>query len=177
MLPETDHIARTCNASSLGSSGEPTPASFEFRVRDGQWKDVYLSVNWLELLCPGEADLPAKVDVLRTVQRANEHGWPLIKPTAKKVYAVIPVRAIHSASLEEAATTLACRHEPHGDGDPHSGVHPNPGVDHWPATGDGAAQLAVQQYLWSAVCHYEPGMLKPPAGGNGVGKAAAPATP
>jgi hypothetical protein len=161
-LPDSDHVARTCKWGSLDPiARSPTPASFEFRLDDKAvtWVDVYLSVNWMEYVQPSEGDLAAKVARLRQFQLANRDSLPLIKPTEKTVYAVVPVEAIHAATLESVGTTLHCRHEPQGDGDPHSGVHPIPGVEGWPASRDASAHLAIQQFMFQAICHWERGVL------------------
>ena len=158
MLPATDHVARSCKNSSLDKrTGRPTPASFEFRLNDGDWHDTYLSVNWLEFLLP-QGDFSAKLAQLRAFL-LGDHGLPVIKPTVNTAFAVIPVADIHAAQLTEGATTLECRHAPQGDGDPHSGIYPNPGVDQWPANRDAAAHLAIQQLLFQKTCHVERGIL------------------
>ena len=163
VLPDEHHIVRTCKGSSVDApTGRPTPASFDFRrTPEGAWKDDYLSVNWLEHLeCPAPApDLPARIAVLRAFLHAN-HPFPVLKPTATSLLAAIPVSKVHAAAnLPDGPATLQCRHEPGGDGDPHSGVHPDPGVHVWPAEKDAAAHLAVKQFLFQAVCHVEKGAL------------------
>jgi hypothetical protein len=160
VLPATDHVARTCKKSSLDlQTGRPTPASFEFRLKGGGWQDVYLSVNWLEYLCQEPADLPAKLAKLRAFQLANEHGTPIVKPTTNNVFAVLRIATIQSAQLQDVGTTLECCHEPNGAIDPHSGIHPIPGVENWPTNSDSPEHLAVQQFLFQSVCHWERGVL------------------
>ena len=78
-----------------------------------------------------------------------------MKLTKTAALAVLPVDVILGAQVVEAATTLSCTHEPSGDGDPHSGIHPNPGVDHWPTTGESSAHLALQQFLFMSMAHWE----------------------
>jgi hypothetical protein len=155
-LPVTDHVARTCKASSVDSAtGTPTPASFAFRLdEEGTWKDTYLSVNWLEYLHPGEDDLPAKIATLRTFL-GGDHLFPVMKPSKNGVLAAIPVSKIHDATIEEIATVLECKHVSQGDGDAHSGIYPVPGVENWPAKGDAPEHLAIQLYLFQSVCHTE----------------------
>lgn len=160
VLPDKDHVARTCKASSA-PTGRPTPASFAFRPGDdGNWKDTYLSVNWLERLLPAEADLPAKFVKLREFLAAS-HEYQVMKPTKTSVLAAIKVSAIHTAPVEAVATVLQCRYEPEGEGDAHSGIHPSPGVEHWPTVGNAPEHLAIQQFLFQAVCHFEPAFLPP----------------
>lgn len=160
VLPNQDHVARTCKASSIdGPTGRPTPASFAFRQNDGGgWKDTYLSVNWLEYLHPEDADLPAKFARLREFLLAP-HDFLVVKPTKTNVLAAIKVSAIQNSLEGAIATVLECKHEPHGVGDAHSGVYPSPGVHHWPAIGDAPEHLAVQQFLFQSVCHVEAGIL------------------
>lgn len=123
-------------------------------MRDGAWKDTYLSVNWLEFLDPGQSDLPAKIAALRAYL-LSDHGPPVFALKRKGMIAAIPVRAIHEAVLENVGTMLECRHEPRAQGDPHSGIHPDPGVGHWPAVDDAPAHLAVQQFLFMSMSHWE----------------------
>lgn len=159
MLPATDHVARTCKKSSLDPvTRRPTPASFEFRLKEGKWHDVYLSVNWLEFLSPGNDSLPTKIERLRAFQLGNAQGLQLVKPTVNNAYAVLAAATVQSARLEQVGTTLECRHEPMAEGDPHSGVYPNPGTDHWPTNGDAPAHLAVQQFLFQSMCYWERGI-------------------
>lgn len=160
VLPKQDHVARTCRKSTLdGGTGEPTPASFEFRAKDGQWQDAYLSVNWLEYLGDDLGDLQAKVARLRAFQLEHVGKLSLIKPTASNVFAVVPVERIQSANLADVGTTLDCRHEPSAERDPHSGIHPTPGVEGWSTDGNSPVQLAVQQFLFESICHTEKGIL------------------
>lgn len=162
VLPDQDHIARTCKGSSVDPlTGKPTPASFAFRPSaDGSWKDTYLSVNWLEKIFAGEADLPEKFVKLREFLLA-EHDYPVMPPTKTSVLAAIKVATLHADRGAQVATELECRHEPQGDDDPHAGIHPNPGVSFWPTVGDAPQHLAVQLFLYKAVCHSEPAF--PPA--------------
>lgn len=161
-LPNKDHVARTCKGSSIdGPTGRPTPASFAFRPNaDGSWKDTYLSVNWLEYLHPEEADLPAKFAKLREFLAAP-HAYQVMKGSKTSVLAAIRVSAIHHAPVAAVATILECRHEPQGDDDAHSGIHPSPGVEHWPTAGDAPEHLAIQQFLFQSVCHTEAAFLAP----------------
>jgi hypothetical protein len=163
LLPDTDHVVRTCKKSSL-DAGRPTPASFEFRVVNDEWHDTYLSVNWLEYLHQQTGELVEKLERLRAFQLANEHGLQIVKPTRSNVFAVLPTAVVQSVHLKEVGTTLECRHEPNGELDPHSGIYPSPGVEHWPANGDAPAHLAVQQFLFQSICHWEPGILPAPQG-------------
>lgn len=157
-LPDPDHVARTCKFSTLDpQTRAPTPASFEFRFdEDGGWKDTYLSVHWLEHLPPGDGDIPAKLQRLRTylLEKAAAQQR-VLKPTKQMAFAVLRVQSVHEANLMEVGTTLEARHEPHWDGDPHSGIYPTPGVEAWPMNGDAAAHLAVQQYLFQRMSNWE----------------------
>ncbi|ARL86695.1 hypothetical protein BOC57_11290 [Burkholderia pseudomallei] len=163
VLPDTDHVARTCKKSSLDQeTNSPTPASFEFRLgEDGKWKDAYLSVNWLEYLLCGNADVAEKLSALRQYQVDNPFELALIKPTKGNVYAVVPVAAVSVDMPDDIGVELECHHEPHATAtiDPHSGVLPQPGVDTWPSDANTAAHLAVQQILFQAICHWEKGIL------------------
>ena len=152
-LPETDHIARTCKYSSLDlEEGKPTVASFDFRPFE-----KYLSVNWLELLAAPEASLADKVQALRAFSR-EKHDYPCIPIKGQGAVAAVAVAAVHKASVGSLPTTLRCAHEPHAEGDPHSGIHPDPGVERWSEVGDDE-RLAVQQYLYKSICHWEPATL------------------
>lgn len=154
-LPDDHTVARTCKPSSVDQpTRKPTPASFEFRPGDGAWKDKYLSVNWLEFLHKEEGDVSAKIATLRAYL-LSDHGLPIFELKAKGMIAAIYVRTIHQANLEKIETTLQCRHEPRAEGDPHSGIHPDPGVDHWPVEVDAPAHLAVQQILFLSMYHWE----------------------
>ena len=160
MLPSADHVVRTCKAASVDQSTmRPTPAAFEFRLKDGAWNEGYLSVNWLEYLHPQPGDFATKLAKLRAFLSTNEHGLPVLKPSAKSALAVLPIATIQPGRLEDVGTVLECRHEPHGEGDPHAGIYPNPGVEHWPVNVDEPAHLAVQQFLFQSMCHWEPGVL------------------
>lgn len=157
-LPDADFVARTCRPSSLDPlSGRPTPASFEFRLGKGQW-ETFLSVNWLEFL-HREGGLAERLTHLRAFLRDPPPGVPVLPPKKSMLLAVIPVRAIHAAALIDVGTTLTCRHAPDGDGDPHSGVYPNPRTHCWPQNHDAPAHLAVKQHLFMAVCHCEPAVV------------------
>ncbi len=154
MLPDKDHVVRTCKASSA-PGGKPTPASFAFRQNvDGSWTDTYLSVHWLEFLLPYEAELSEKFAKFREFLGA-EHPFPVLKPGKTSVLAAIKVSDIHLGSAQGVATILRCIHEPEGQGDPHAGIHPNPGVEHWPSSGDSPAHLAIQQFLFQHICGIE----------------------
>lgn len=160
MLPNEDHVARLCKGSSA-PTGMPTPASFAFRPsNDGGWKDAYLSVNWLEFLHPEQSDLPTKFAKLREFL-GTPHEFAVMTPTRTSVLAAIKVSAIHDAPVDAVATILECRYEPRGDGDAHSGIHPSPGVEHWPTAGDAPEHLAIQQFLFQSVCHIEAAILPP----------------
>lgn len=157
-LPDADHVARTCKASSLDPATRvPTPASFEFRFDDvGGWKETYLSVNWLEYLPPGDGDLPTKLTRLREfLIAAALEAKPVVKPTKQMKFAVLRVAVVHAGTVADFGTTLEARHEAQFEGDPHSGIHPKPGVESWPENKDAAAHLAVQQYLFERICHWE----------------------
>lgn len=159
VLPDTDFVARTCRASSLDpTTREPTPASFEFRLKNEEWTETYLSVNWMEFLPDGTGSHAEKLARLRAFLLEPPGGIPGLKPTKKMVFAVVPVASIHAAQLAEVGTTLCCKHVPWGDGDPHSGVFPSPGVECWPKNADAPAHLAVQQHLLVSMCHHEPAL-------------------
>lgn len=117
-------------------------------------------MNWLEYLHPEEADLPTKFAKLREFLAAP-HEYQVMKPTKTSVLAAIRVSAIRDAPVAAVPTILECRHEPQGDGDAHSGIHPSPGVEHWPTVGDAPEHLAIQQYLFQSVCHAEAAFLPP----------------
>lgn len=160
VLPQNDHVARTCKKSTLDAgTGKPTPASFEFRAKNGEWQDAYLSVNWLEYLGGNQDDLETKLARLRAFQLEHAETLPLMKPTSNNVFAVVPVERIQSANLADVGTTLDCRHEPNAEGDPHSGIYPDPGVGGWPTDGSSPEHLAVQQFLFESICHTEKGIL------------------
>ncbi len=143
---------------------KPQPAAFQFRYKDDKVNELYLSVNWLEFLGAGEADVKARLEALRQFQSKNEHHLPMMKLAKGQAYAVLNVGQIHAGTAEYDGTKvdLQCRHEPE-EGfehvDPHSGITPSPGVHTWP-TGEGAkdapAHLAVQLFLYSLMGHYEP---------------------
>lgn len=155
-LPDAHHVARTCKYSTLDPDTQaPTPASFEFRLGDGDW-ETYLSVNWIEMLAVPNTSLSDKLATLRSFLLSPPAGIPVLKPTKSMVFAVLPVAAIHSAASGLVGTTLSCRHSPNGEGDPHSGVFPNPGTECWPRNKDAPAHLAVKQHLLMSVCHREP---------------------
>ncbi|MGF6700078.1 hypothetical protein OKW38_004690 [Paraburkholderia sp. MM5496-R1] len=126
---------------------------------DGQWKDAYLSVNWLEYLLCG-ADLSGKLAVLRQYQLDDPYDLRAPKPTRSNVYAVLPVSAIHEVLLEVFGATLECHHEPSANAaiDPHSGIHPRPGVNTWPLEPDAPEHLAVQQFLYQSISYREKGI-------------------
>lgn len=157
MLDDADFVARLCKNSSLDqTTRSPTVASFEFRLgADGQWNDTYLSVDGMELLPDGTGTHQVKLARLRQYQVANPHGVALIRPTVNMAYAVLSVGTIRAAQLNDIGTTLECQLDPRADGDPHCGIQPNPGVDHWQGEKDDPAHLAVKQYLFLNICHHE----------------------
>lgn len=162
-LPDTDHVARTCKASTLDpSTKQPTPASFEFRLSNVEGWEIYLSVNWLEYLSGEANDMVAKLERLREYQLRNPSELKLIKPTRGNMYAVLPVAAVQSNGAVSNNTALECGHRPGADGDPHSGIFPHPGTHDWTNVPDDPMHLAVQQFLFESVCHKEPGI--PPEG-------------
>jgi hypothetical protein len=153
---------RFCRSSAVDSATrKPTTAAFTFRQKpDGSWDDTYLSVFWLELL-DGHAETPQGQLATFRQYAANNPPFPVPKLSANGVLAVLPVSVIHSANLLTAPTELQCAHEPGGDGDPHSGVHPVPGVQSWPTVGESPAHLAVRQFLLESMSHFEDAVLKP----------------
>lgn len=155
-ISNDQHVVRICNSSAVDKpTRKPTLAAFAFRQsEDGTWKDSYLSVFWLEFLHPGAGTGPEQLAAFRAyansdppfgVPRFSRHG----------ALARLPVGAIHLATKNTAATTLECVHEPRGARDGHSGLHPIPGVDHWPTIGDAPEHLALQQFLWQAMSDWE----------------------
>lgn len=115
VLPDTDFVARTCRASSLDpTTREPTPASFEFRLKNEEWTETYLSVNWMEFLPDGTGSHAEKLARLRAFLLEPPGGIPGLKPTKRMVFAVVPVASIHAAQLAEVGTTLCCKHVPWG---------------------------------------------------------------
>jgi len=153
-LPLTDSIARTCRAAQV-DGGRPTPAAFELRYTEAG-HEAYVSVNWLEFLHQGAADYQTKLQVLREWLLARPKG-EVIAPSRNGALAVLPVQAVQGMPLAEANGSLDCAHEPRHEGDPHSGIRPQPGVETWPRQEDAPGRLAVQQFLFQAVCHYEAG--------------------
>jgi hypothetical protein len=161
-LPDTDHVARTCKASTLDPlTKRPTPASFEFRLDDGEGWEVFLSVNWLECLLAGVNSIEDKVNTLRQFQLKNPLNLDVIKPTRNNMYAVLPVAIVRAEAVVNGTTALECEHEPEKVGDPHSGVHPQPGSHNWSNVPDDPVHLAVQLYLFESISHAEPGVLPP----------------
>jgi hypothetical protein len=162
LIPDAHHVARTCRASSLDPVSKlPTPSSFEFRRSDdGGWKDQYLSVNWLELLAGEALSLNEKIARLKLYLYSNP-PFSHIKPSSTSVIAAIPVSVIHSAVVGDLPTKLSCKRAHQGEGDPHSGIHPSPGVEGWlQGEGDGspeAEELAVRQFLCESVVFHAPG--------------------
>ena len=160
LLPITDSVARICKNSTLDPlTKRPTPNSFEFRKVE-TWKDSYLSVYWLEYLQPETVGHPTKLATLRRFLLSPGLMAPVARPTKNNALAVVQVAAIHGATLADPSmTTMECQHEPQWSGDPHSGIHPNPTVDQWPTEDDWPAHLAVQQFLFLSMCHWEPGII------------------
>lgn len=112
-------------------------------------------MNWLELLADSAA-LAEKLQALRTYF-ANDPQYLHMKPAKNAVLAVLNVGAIHDGLSGEFPTRLRCTREQEGDGDPHAGIHPMPGVENWKLgpEEDEPEHLAVQQFLFQTVCHYE----------------------
>lgn len=154
-IANDQHVVRVCNSSAVDpETRKPLPVAFTFRQHeDGSWKETYLSVFWLEHLHPNAQGAQAQLAAFRQYANGNP-PFPIPKFSKKGALAVLPVGAIHAASAEKTGTVLECRHEPRGDGDGHSGIHPSPGVEHWPTTGNAAAHLAVRQYLWEEAMNY-----------------------
>lgn len=160
MLQDKNCVARLCRKSSLDQETKaPTPASFEFRLdNQGDWLDAYLSVDGLEILPGSVGTIPERLAVLRSYHRENPLKVNMIRPSSTMAYAVLTVGAIRAADLQTVGTTLDCHQHPRANGDPHCGVQPSPGVDHWINGADDPAHLAVTQYLWLNVCHHEQAM-------------------
>jgi len=158
VLPDSDNVARYCKPSSLDpETRKPNTTAFEFRtLKEGQW-EKFLSVDWLEYLHPQPAKCIDQVATLRAVLKQGI-GVKVMEMRPAGVIAVVPVSAIHQAALQLMPTVLTCRHEPRIGAvrDPHSGVHPDPGVEQWPQKGSDSAHLAIQQYLFMAMAHWEP---------------------
>lgn len=154
-LPLADSVARTCRAAQV-DGGRPTPAAFELRYDAEAGHEAYVSVNWLELLYKEPGDYQTKLKVLREWLLARPKG-DVIAPTKSGVLAVLPVRAVQGIPLSAVNGSLDCIHEPRHDGDPHSGIRPQPGVETWPREEDAPGRLAVQQFLFQAVCYCESG--------------------
>jgi len=157
VLNDDNFVARLCKSSTLDPfTRKPTAASFGFRLAaNGEWKDVYLSVDGLEILPTHDGEHPEKLVRLRKYQLENPLQVELVRPTHQMAYAVLSVGTIRSANLETVGTTLDCLEEPRADGDTHCGVHPTPGVNHWTGDQDDPAHLAVKQYLYLNCCHFE----------------------
>ena len=160
LIPATDHVARTCKPSTCDQgTGRPTPASFGFRkdLEDGSWKEHYLSVNWLELLCPEPASLPEKLDKLRKyLTQVPPPPYPIFKLSKTSSLAALPVAAVHGGSVGKFPTSLECRTEQKGPNDPHAGIHPTPGVGEWPVPEeDESEHLAVCLFLFQSIAHWE----------------------
>jgi hypothetical protein len=109
-------------------------------------------------LHPEDAELPAKLVTLREYLAAD-HDFSVMKLTKNSVLAALKVSDIHKTPVAAIATALTCKHEPEGDGDPHTGIHPSPGVANWPTVGDAPEHLAIQQFLFQSVCHAEAAIL------------------
>lgn len=164
-LPPEHHVVRTCTKKSQidRQTNKPQPAAFEFRFKDENWQEAYLSVNWLEFLEPN-GEIPAKIEMLRQFQARNEHALPMMKLEKWQVYAALNVGVVRAgtAEFEGIKVELECEHEPK-EGfeavDPHSGVVPTPGVATWPTdenAKNAPEHLAIQQFLYASMCHFEP---------------------
>lgn len=164
-LPDDHHVIRICDKNSVIDPGsrKPLPVAFTFRQHgDGTWKDTDLSVFWLEYLHPEANSLQEQVAAFREYAKA-EHPFSIPKAGKKGAFAVLPVGAIHAATIETCQAVLVCRHAPRDEQeerDGHSGIYPTPGVDLWPTVGDSAAHLAVRQFLWETMSHWEDAVLK-----------------
>jgi len=158
-LSVDDNVARTCKGSTVDSTtGKPTPASFAFRKDEGgSWKDDYLSVNRLELLAAADASMAAKIAAIRAYLLSENPPYPVFKPTKTSVFAVLPVRSIHEGQAGDIPVILRCLTEAQGEGDPHAGIHPDPGVEEWKPdeTGDEPEHLAVQLFLFECMSYSE----------------------
>jgi hypothetical protein len=160
-LPDTDHVGRHCKQSQVdGESGQPTVAAFYFRFKDGELPESYLSVHWLQLLCPDPAPLPAKLQALREFFAAP-HDFPVLKSFKKNdvltALAVAEIRKELVGVRSETGTRLLCSHAPAPGAekqDSHSAIKPDPGSEHWTGKDD-PIHLAVSQYLWEKMCLWE----------------------
>ena len=156
-LPDSDNVARYCRPSSVDpATNRPNIAAFEFKTyNDGKWES-YLSVDWLEFLHAQPAASAAQIATLRDFLK-QPHGLPVLKMRPNGCFAVLPVQKIHAASGQLFRTVLQCVHEPRNGAtnDPHSGVRPDPGVEHWPPPGGDSVHLAIQQYLLLSMSYWE----------------------
>lgn len=129
VIPDPDHVARYCGASTV-DEGKIQATAFMVRERD-----AYLSVNWLEAL--GRHERAAQVRDLRAL-----YGKKL-KVGAKARIAILNVGAVRSKVETESpdGRQLRVLHEPEPDDPSHSGVYGIPHDD------DLAAELIAQVVL------------------------------
>jgi hypothetical protein len=158
---DTDHVGRHCKQSQVDSeTGQPTVAAFYFRFKEGDLPEAYLSVHWLQLLCPDPAPLPEKLQALRDFFAAP-HEFPVLKSFKKKdVLTALAVSEIREGLVRVGAgseTRLLCFHAPATgaeEQDSHSALKPDPGSEHWTGKDD-PLHLAVSQYLWEKMRLWE----------------------
>ncbi len=154
VLPNSDNVARYCKPTTVDKE-KPTTAAFEFRPR-GDTLEQHLSVDWLEFLHPQPANTSDQLATLRQFLK-TPHGLPILSMRPSGYFAVLPVARIHVAVTEIFPTILQCNHEPRNGAanDPHACIRPQPGVDRWPKKGSDPAHLAIQQYLFLSMSHWE----------------------
>ena len=153
LLPNEHHVIRICSGSHVDGR-RPQPSAFAVKQEiDGRFKEPYISIYWAEHIDPNAAMGAAQLTAFRTY--AKNPPAPMIKIGKTAMYAILPVAAVHAATVELASTLLMCKHEPEAVGDAHSGVHPFPPVEQWPPLPDSPENLAVRQYLWEKMVHFE----------------------
>lgn len=111
VIPDADHVARYCGASTV-DDGKIQATAFMVRERD-----AYLSVNWVERL--RNPDQAGQVRDLRTL-----YGKKL-KIGAKARIAILNVGAVRSKVETESpdGRQLRVLHEPERDDPSHSGIY------------------------------------------------------
>jgi hypothetical protein len=117
VIPDSDHVARYCRASTI-EDGEISAAAFMLRAAD-----EYLSVNWLEEL--GRSDRGTQIRDLQELYARK------LRVGAKARIAILNVGTVRTKVERDSPDSRVLRvlHEPEHDDPSHAGIYDIPYED------------------------------------------------
>jgi hypothetical protein len=131
-IPDSDHVARYCKASTI-EDGEVLPTAFMMREAD-----EYLSVNWLENL--GRSDRASQMRDLQELYARK------LRVRANARIAILNVGTVRSKVERDSQDRRVLRvlHDPEPDDPSHSGIYDIPYDDEIVA--ELIAQVVLENY-------------------------------